>query len=327
MIIRELIIHCSSGKGGNGVIHFRRNKFISKGGPDGGNGGDGGSVFFVANNFVSNLNHLKKKRFIKADNGFDGSINFKKGKKGEDLFIQVPINTTIIDMCNNIIFKLNRNKDSILVFKGGRGGLGNSCFKTSFNRSPNICTQGLKGKSGNLYIELNLISDVAIIGLPNAGKSTLLSVMTSAKPLIGNYPFTTIDINLGLLYNKLKNKSLIISDYPGIIKGSSKGKGLGFRFLKNLYYSTIFLFVISIESIDPAVDFEILLNELFLFDSILKNKKRILIFTKIDLLNQKQKLEFEKKVPKNEDVIFVSSFNNIGINYMTQRIFDLFKKN
>ncbi|WP_110480625.1 GTPase ObgE [Candidatus Karelsulcia muelleri] len=299
-------IYCRSGNGGSGMIHFKKNKTFSKGGPDGGDGGKGGNVIIRGNNQLYTISHLKKKKHNIAENGKNGGVNRITGSKGKNYIIEVPIGTigTIVkDEKKQIIFEiLNKDEEKILLY-GGKGGKGNWNFKNY--KSPFYSEKGKLGKEAIFILELKILADVGIIGFPNSGKSTLISVITSSKSKISNYPFTTLIPNLGIAK---KFHNMIIADIPGIIKGASQGKGLGFKFLKHIQRNIILLIMISAETKNYIKEYNIIINELSEYDPYLLKKKRLLIISKSDLLDEKLKNEIKKELPKNEKFIFFSSF-------------------
>jgi GTP-binding protein len=326
-MLDELKINCIAGQGGDGCLHFKTNKFNFKGGPDGGNGGDGGSIIILGDNRLQSLSHLQKINKFKAEDGFNGSTNFKKGATGKNVIIKVPINTGIKDVNNKLLFKVLFHKQKYIIFKGGLGGYGNAFFKNSIFRSPVKYTKGKKGEKGLVILEFTLRSDVAIIGEPNTGKSTLLSYLTSAKPQIGDYSFTSLNVNLGVIYthnSKYLIKSLVVSDVPGIIKGACFGKGLGLKFLRHLFDNTILLIAIPINIYHPQEYLDMILNELYIYDVTLLKKTIILLITKSDLFDLKYHKEFIDKIKTNYVIIFISCLNGYGLDLLRQKIFDIF---
>lgn len=312
-------ISCKSGNGGSGLIHFRREKFIHKGGPDGGDGGKGGNVIIQGNNQLYTISHLKEKKHNIAENGKNGGINRITGSNGKDCIIEVPIGTLIKDEYKNIIMEiLNHNEKKILLY-GGKGGKGNWHFKNAICQAPFYSEKGKIVKEFSFFLELKILADVGIIGFPNSGKSTLISIITSSQPKIDNYPFTTLNPNIGIL-NYKKFKKLVIADIPGIIKGASKGKGLGFQFMKHIQRNRIILILISCESNNYIKEYNIILNELNYFDTNFLKKKRLLLISKSDYLDNELKYEILKKLPKNEKYIFISSFSKEGLDELINYI-------
>ncbi|WP_110483042.1 GTPase ObgE [Candidatus Karelsulcia muelleri] len=306
-------IYCRSGNGGSGMIHFKKNKTL---GPDGGDGGKGGNVIIIGNNQLYTISHLKKKKHNIAENGKNGGVNRITGSKGKNSIIEVPIGTIVKDEKKQIIFEiLNQNEEKILLY-GGKGGKGNW-------KSPFYSEKGKLGKEAIFILELKILADVGIIGFPNSGKSTLISVITSSKSKISNYPFTTLIPNLGIA-NLKKFNNLIIADIPGIIKGASQGKGLGFKFLKHIQRNRILLIMISAETKNYIKEYNIIINELSEYDPYLLKKKRLLIISKSDLLDEKLKNEIKKELPKNEKFIFFSSFQKDNFFSFKKKIFNFY---
>ncbi|AHG60000.1 Obg family GTPase CgtA [Buchnera aphidicola] len=318
--IDQTIIEVIAGKGGNGCVNFRREKYIPKGGPDGGDGGDGGNVWLEANNNLNTLIDLRFKKKFCAQNGENGSGKKCSGKKGSDINIQVPIGTKVINyQTREVIGDLIKNKQKILVAKGGWHGLGNTRFKSSTNRSPRQSTMGTIGEKRDIQLELMLIADVGTLGMPNVGKSTLVKSISGAKTKIADYPFTTLNPVLGSV-NIKNNKKFIIADIPGIIKGASNGSGLGIRFLKHLERCKILLHIVDLKpqnNFHPMKNISIVLNELKKYNIALYNKPRWLVFNKIDLLNleeiKKIIKEIESKLETQEKYYFISSKKQTGI--------------
>ena len=308
----------SSGNGGKGSIHLRREKFITKGGPDGGDGGRGGNVIFRANSDLWTLYSFKFQKFFKAGHGGDGSKNQSSGKNGKDLYIDVPIGTLIKNSeTNKLIFEISEKNKQEIILKGGIGGRGNSHFKTSTRQTPRYAQPGKKGIEMQITLELKLLADVGLVGFPNAGKSTLLSEITSAKPKIADYEFTTLKPNLGIV-NFDDYRSFVMADIPGIIEGASDGKGLGHYFLRHIERNSILLYLIPIDSKNLKDEFNILQKELVKFNPELVDKQIIIAFTKCDLLDQELydeyfneiEGEFNSKINK----VMISSFSKMGIS-------------
>ena len=309
-------INVRSGNGGKGSTHLRREKYVAKGGPDGGNGGRGGNIIFVSDKNLWTLFHFKFQKHFKAENGGDGGKSRSSGSNGKDQIIRVPVGTVVKDtLTNQILFESINNQDEKVVVEGGKGGLGNWNFKSSTNQTPRYAQPGLIGIEKKLTIELKLLADVGLVGLPNAGKSTLLSVLTDAKPKIANYEFTTLKPNLGIVKHRDYN-TFVISDIPGIIKGASKGKGLGHHFLRHIERNSILVILISIESNNLKKTFDILMTELNSFSSELIDKEKLLVISKCDLLSQDELNKIKKEVKivfSNCDIHFISSANMSGI--------------
>ncbi len=285
--VDEAQIHVQAGRGGDGIVSFRREKYIPFGGPNGGDGGDGGSVYLVADR---NLNTLVDFQFVsqyKAENGRPGQGQQKTGRSGEDLYIKVPVGTTVIDAdTQEVIGDLTEDGQTLLVARGGRHGLGNVHFKSSTNRAPRQCTRGEPGEARNLKLELKVLADVGLLGLPNAGKSSLIAAVSAARPKIANYPFTTLYPNLGVVRIS-PEFSFVMADIPGLIEGASEGVGLGVQFLKHLSRTGLLLHVVDIAPVDgsdPAHNIEVVEQELEKYSRALADKPRWLVFNKIDLL-------------------------------------------
>lgn len=306
-------IFCRSGKGGAGSTHFRRDKSTAKGGPDGGDGGNGGNIIIKGNSNMWTLLHLRYKKHIFAEHGEQGTGNHSFGKNGKNSFINVPLGTIIKDAeTNNIICEVTKDNEEHVLVKGGLGGRGNAHFKSSTNQSPRYAQPGEKYSEGWYILELKVLADIGLVGFPNVGKSTLLSVVSAAKPEIANYPFTTLAPNLGIVSYR-NDRSFIMADIPGIIEGASEGKGLGLRFLRHIERNTTLLFMVPSDSNDIKEEYNILLNELKKYNPELLDKDRILAITKSDLLDSELKSEITKTLPKNIDSIFISSIAQQGL--------------
>src|SRR3989339_1816492 len=286
MFIDQAELEIKAGYGGDGAVTFRREKYVPKGGPSGGNGGKGGDVIIQAFGNLNTLLDFKYKRKYLAGDGAIGGSSLKDGKNGKDILIKVPVGTIIKDFeSDKILSDLDGEGKRIVIAKGGRGGKGNSNFATSTNQAPRYAEEGKKGESKKIILELKLIADVGIVGFPNAGKSTLISVISSAKPKIADYPFTTLEPNLGIVYYK-DYKSFTVADIPGIIEGAHEGKGLGLKFLRHIERTKILLIMIDVTSEEYQKDYKTLLKELNSYSEILSEKKKILAFTKADLVDQ-----------------------------------------
>lgn len=305
-------IHCKSGNGGSGSRHMRREKYIPKGGPDGGDGGRGGHVIVRGNKQMWTLLHLKFNKHTKAQHGEPGRGNQKTGAEGNDAYIEVPIGTIARDNeTNEVLFEISKDGQEEILKRGGRGGKGNTHFKSSTNRTPDFAQTGEEGSEGWCILELKVLADVGLVGFPNAGKSTLLSVLSAAKPEIANYPFTTLRPNLGIISYR-DNASFIMADIPGIIEGAHEGKGLGLRFLRHIERNSLLLFMIPADSEDIKKEFEILLNELKQYNPELLDKQRILAITKSDMLDEELMEEIKKDLPQIA-TIFISSVSNYNL--------------
>ena len=305
-----------SGNGGKGSAHFRREKYITKGGPDGGNGGRGGHVIVIADKSLWTLFHFKYQRHFKSEHGGDGSGSRSSGADGKDVYIRVPLGTIVKNSkTNQIIYETIEHGEEKIILEGGMGGLGNWNFKSSTNQAPRYSQPGVKGKELQITLELKVLADVGLVGFPNVGKSTLLKTITSAKPKIGNYEFTTLKPNLGIVEYR-DFKSFVIADIPGIIKGASKGKGLGHYFLRHIERNSILLFLISSESEKIVDQYHILLNELKQYNPELLDKQRVIAISKTDLINKKRMDEISLEIQKKINDIsfnFISSVSNSGL--------------
>ncbi|MFN5033051.1 MAG: GTPase ObgE [Flavobacteriia bacterium] len=312
-------IHCSSGNGGGGSTHFRREKYIPKGGPDGGDGGRGGHIIVRGNSQLWTLLHLKFKKHIKAGHGAHGAGNLKTGSQGSDEYIEVPLGTLARDEeTGEVLFEITENGEEQIIQPGGRGGLGNNHFKSPTNQTPRHAQPGEEGREGWKILELKVLADVGLVGFPNAGKSTLLSVLSAAKPEIGNYPFTTLRPNLGIVAYR-DHRSFIMADIPGIIEGAHLGKGLGLRFLRHIERNSLLLFMVPADSEDIHKEYKVLLNELKQYNPELLHKERILAITKSDMLDAELMKEMEKDLPKIPH-IFISSVAEQGLDRLKDMI-------
>ena len=314
-------IHCTSGNGGGGSTHLRREKYIPKGGPDGGDGGRGGHVILRGNKQLWTLLHLKFKKHIKAGHGSHGAGGLKTGSQGSDVYIDVPLGTVAKDgETGDILFEITEEGEERIIQKGGRGGLGNNNFKSPTNQTPRYAQPGEGGEEGWKVLELKVLADVGLVGFPNAGKSTLLSVLSAAKPEIGNYPFTTIRPNLGIVAYR-DYRSFIMADIPGIIEGAHEGKGLGLRFLRHIERNSLLLFMIPADSDDIKKEYKILLNELKQYNPELLHKDRILAITKSDMLDAELTTALTKELPK-VPFIFISSVAQQGLDKLKDMIWE-----
>jgi GTP-binding protein len=314
-------IHCTSGNGGGGSTHLRREKYIPKGGPDGGDGGRGGHVILRGNKQLWTLLHLKFKKHIKAGHGSHGSGGLKTGAQGEDVYMEVPLGTVVKDgETGDVLFEITDEGEEVIIQPGGRGGLGNNHFKSPTNQTPRFAQPGESGAESWKILELKVLADVGLVGFPNAGKSTLLSVLSSAKPEIANYPFTTLRPNLGIVKYR-DYRSFIMADIPGIIEGAHKGKGLGLRFLRHIERNSLLLFMIPADSEDIHKEYKILLNELKQYNPELLHKERILAITKSDMLDDELIAAMKKDLPKIP-YIFISSVAQKGLTELKDIIWE-----
>ena len=306
-------IYCRSGKGGRGSSHFRREKYIPKGGPDGGDGGDGGDIILRGNRNYWTLLHLKFERHILAENGESGGAKRSSGKAGASRTIEVPCGTVVYDAeTGDFICDIAEDGQEVVLLKGGKGGLGNWNFKTSTNQAPRYAQPGIPCQERFVILQLKLLADVGLVGLPNAGKSTLLSVVSAAKPKIADYPFTTLEPNLGIVSYR-DNRSFVMADIPGIIEGASEGRGLGLRFLRHIERNSLLLFMVPADADDIAKEYEILHNELVQYNPELVDKGRVLAITKSDMLDQELIDALAEELPQGLPYVFISSITGLGI--------------
>jgi len=316
-------IFAASGNGGKGSVHLHREKYIQKGGPDGGDGGRGGHIILRGNNNMWTLIHLKFKKHYKAEHGGGGGKSRSTGKDGEDIYIDVPLGTIVKDgETQKTLFEITENGEEKILVEGGMGGRGNWHFKSATNQTPRYAQSGIPGQEGWYQLELKLLADVGLVGFPNAGKSTLLSVITSAKPKIADYAFTTLKPNLGIVKHR-EFQSFVMADIPGIIEGAAEGKGLGHRFLRHIERNSILLFLVPADSTDIQKEYEILLNELKKHNPELLDKDRLLAISKSDMLDDELKEEIEKELPKDLPHLFISSVAQTGLNELKDRLWQL----
>jgi GTP-binding protein len=305
-------VFCRSGNGGAGSAHLRREKFVPKGGPDGGDGGRGGHVILRGNSQLWTLLHLKYQRHIFAGHGGAGGSQQSTGADGKDVYIEVPLGTIAkTGETEEFIFEITSHDEEKILSKGGKGGLGNVHFKSSTNQTPRYAQPGEPGSEDWFILELKILADVGLVGFPNAGKSTLLSVVSAAKPKIADYPFTTLTPNLGIVSYR-DNKSFVMADIPGIIEGAHEGKGLGIRFLRHIERNSILLFMVPADSKNIADEYEVLINELRMYNPELLDKKRVLAISKSDLLDKELMDEIRKELPDLPRV-FISSVTGFGL--------------
>ncbi len=303
----------ASGNGGNGSMHLHREKYVPKGGPDGGDGGRGGHIILRGNPQFWTLIHLKYKKHIRAEEGESGSGSLRHGRNGKDIYLDVPLGTVAKDAeTGEILFEITEPGEEKIIVKGGRGGLGNANFKTSTNQTPRYAQPGELGVEGWFILELKILADVGLVGFPNAGKSTLLSTVSAARPKVADYAFTTLEPSVGIV-NYYDDKSFVMADIPGIIEGASEGKGLGHRFLRHIERNSVLLFMVPADSKDILAEYKILLKELKKFNPQLLDKQRILAVTKSDMLDDELKREIKPHLPRKIPTIFISSVANEGI--------------
>ncbi len=309
-------IYCRSGKGGRGSTHMHRAKYLPKGGPDGGNGGRGGHVILRGNRNYWTLLHLRYDRHIRAEHGGNGSKSKSTGKQGADKYIEVPCGTVVYDAeTGEYICEVTQHEQEVILLKGGRGGLGNFNFATPTNKAPRYAQPGEPMQERAVILELKLLADVGLVGFPNAGKSTLVNALSSAKPKIGNYPFTTLEPSLGIVPYR-DGRSFVIADIPGIIEGASEGRGLGLRFLRHIERNSLLLFMVPADTDDIKHEYEVLLNELAQFNPELLSKGRVLAITKCDLLGMDEELMemLKENLPNDLPVVFISAVAQQGLN-------------
>ena len=315
-------IYIKAGDGGSGSASFRREKFIEFGGPDGGDGGKGGSVIFVTNKNLNTLIDFRYQQHFKAERGQNGKGKRKTGKNGKDLILKVPLGTQIFEEDNNtLIDDLAISEQKLIIANGGKGGLGNVRFKSSTNRSPRKKTDGNEGESFWIWLQLKVIADIGIIGMPNSGKSSLLSALTDAKPKIANYPFTTINPNLGVA--SYKNREITLADIPGLIEGAHEGVGLGDKFLRHIERCKSILHLIDITNDDLIENYSKVRKELFKYSNKLEKKREIVVFNKIDMISKEEinkKLDiFKKKI--NKKVLLISALKHVGLKDIKENLF------
>ena len=315
-------MHVTSGKGGKGSMHLHREKYIEKGGPDGGDGGRGGHIILRGNENYWTLIHFKFRRHHKALQGAHGSKSRSTGADGQDIFLDVPLGTVVKDSdTEEVMFEITENNEEVILCRGGKGGRGNWHFKTPTNQTPRYAQPGLEGEEKNVTLEMKLLADVGLVGFPNAGKSTLLSVITSAKPKIANYEFTTLKPNLGIV--EYRNfQSFVMADIPGIIEGASEGKGLGHYFLRHIERNSTLLFLIPADADDIVKQYGILLNELKVYNPEMLDKDRFVAISKSDMLDEELEAEMKAELDKTLGVpyIFISSVAQKGIMELKDKL-------
>ena len=320
--VDQIRIYCRSGHGGAGIKHFRRDKLTAYGGPDGGDGGRGGHIILRGNRNLWTLLHLRYHKNVLAEDGEKGGDNNRTGRNGKDIILEVPLGTVVKDEeTGEVEMEILHDGEEKIWLPGGKGGLGNTNFKTATNQAPEHAQPGLPGVEGWKVVELKVLADVGLVGFPNAGKSTLLSVLTAAKPKIADYAFTTITPNLGIVEYR-DAKSFCIADLPGIIEGAAEGKGLGHRFLRHIERNSVLLFLIPADSKDHRKEFEILVNELEEYNPELLHKQFIIAISKSDMLDEELKEAIARELPPNTPHIFISAVTN----YHLQELKDLLWK-
>ncbi|MFA6676267.1 MAG: GTPase ObgE [Bacteroidales bacterium] len=316
----------ASGNGGKGSMHMRREKYIPKGGPDGGNGGRGGNIILRGNPQYWTLINLKYKKHIKAEHGADGSGSMSSGADGKDVYLDVPLGTIAKDAeTGEVLCEIVNPGEEKIIVKGGRGGLGNYNFKSATNQTPRYSQPGEEGSEGWFILELKLLADVGLVGFPNAGKSTLLSSVSAARPKIANYAFTTLEPNLGIV-SYYDNKSFVMADIPGIIEGAHEGKGLGLRFLRHIERNSMLLFLVPADANNIVEEYNILLKELKEYNPELLDKERLLAISKSDMLDDELTEEIDKTIPESIPHIFISSVSGLNIPELKDMIWNLLNK-
>ena len=319
-------IFARSGHGGAGSAHFRREKFVAFGGPDGGDGGKGGSIILQGDSQYWTLIHLKYQRHIFAEDGQCGSGARSSGKDAQDIIVRVPLGTVARDAeTGEIVGEVTDDGEQLVLLKGGRGGLGNWHFKTATNQAPRYAQPGEEGAEGAFILELKVLADVGLVGFPNAGKSTLLSVVSAAKPKIANYAFTTLEPNLGIVACR-DNHSFVMADIPGIIEGAHEGRGLGTRFLRHIERNSVLLFMIPADSEDICKDYEILLGELTQYNPELLDKERLLAITKCDMLDEELMTEMRAHLPEGLPTVMISSVTSLNIQQLKDMLWEALHK-
>lgn len=319
-------IYAASGKGGKGSSHLHREKFIEKGGPDGGDGGRGGHVVLVGSKNLWTLFHLKFLRHIKAGHGGDGGSSRSTGHDGDDKFVEVPLGTVVRDKdTDEVLFEITEHGQKEILVKGGKGGLGNWHFRSATNQTPRYAQPGMPGNEIDVILELKVLADVGLVGFPNAGKSTLLSVLTSAKPKIADYPFTTLKPNLGIVAYR-DFQSFVIADIPGIIEGAAEGRGLGHYFLRHIERNSTLLFLIPADADDIKAQYDILLDELRRFNPELLDKDRLIVISKSDMLDDELKGEMKAHLDKDfagMEYMFISSVAQQGLMELKDKLWKM----
>lgn len=317
-------VYVKSGNGGAGSAHLRREKFVPKGGPDGGDGGRGGHIILRGNEQLWTLLHLKYRKHIKAEHGANGGKQRSTGKDGDDIILEVPLGTIAKNAeTGEELFEITTHDEEQILLSGGRGGLGNFHFKSATNQTPRYAQPGEEGSEGWYILELKVLADVGLVGFPNAGKSTLLSVLTAAKPEIADYAFTTLQPNLGVVSYR-DDRSFVMADIPGIIEGAAEGKGLGLRFLRHIERNPVLLFMVPADAMDIAQEYRTLLNELEKYNPELTDKNRILAITKSDLLDDELRNEVDQSFNIDIPYVFISSVARTGLNELKDLIWRSF---
>lgn len=318
-------LHLTSGNGGKGSVHLHREKYITKGGPDGGDGGRGGHIILKTNPNLWTLFHLKFKRHVKAEHGMHGASGRSSGADGKDQYIEVPLGTVVRDKeTQKILFELTEANQEVIIAEGGMGGRGNWHFKTSTNQTPRYAQPGIPGQEVDIILELKILADVGLVGFPNAGKSTLLSVITAAKPKIADYEFTTLKPNLGIV--KYRDfQTFVVADIPGIIEGAAEGKGIGHRFLRHIERNSTLLFLVPADADDIVEQYHILLDELKRYNAEMLDKQRIIAISKSDMLDAELQAEITAEIKQELDVpfVFISSVAQQGLTELKDALWKM----
>jgi GTP-binding protein len=321
MLVDEVVIRVNAGTGGNGAVSFKRNAQTAKGGPDGGNGGNGGNVYFQGINDITALSEFSYKKSVKAEDGVKGGKQNLFGRNGKDLIVKLPLGSVITNLKTKEVLEIKNETSKILIAMGGKGGKGNNEFKTATDQAPYYAEKGGIGDEKHLKIELKLIADIGLIGLPNAGKSSLLEVLTNAKPKIGNYAFTTLEPNLGVMQG-----GLILADIPGLIEGASSGKGLGDKFLKHIERTKVLIHCIDVNSDIPLKNYATVRNELQNYNEDLVTKNELIVLTKTDLIDSKSLLKLKKQFAKiSSNVLNVSIYDELSLGKLKENIIQFLK--
>ena len=319
-------VYVRSGNGGKGSTHLHREKFVEKGGPDGGDGGRGGDIIIRGNKNLWTLINFKFQQHFRAEHGGDGGANRSTGADGKSVYLEVPLGTIVKDaLTDEVLFEITQDKEEKVALKGGKGGLGNWHFRTATNQTPRYAQPGIQGEERELLLELKVLADVGLVGFPNAGKSTLLSVITSAKPKIGDYPFTTLKPNLGIVQNR-DYQSFVVADIPGIIEGAAEGKGLGHYFLRHIERNSVLLFLIPADSPDIVAEYHILLNELKEYNPELLDKDRLIAISKSDMLDEELTEAIRQEVAiglGDTPFLFISSVSGKGIQQLKDKLWEM----
>ena len=321
-------IHVASGKGGQGSAHLRREKYVAKGGPDGGDGGRGGHVILKGNKNLWTLFHLKFKRHVRAEHGEHGGKQTSTGADGGDQYIEVPLGTVVRDTeTQEILHEITEDGQETIVARGGKGGQGNAHFKTATNQTPRYAQPGMEGEEVDVTLELKILADVGLVGFPNAGKSTLLSVITAAKPKIADYEFTTLKPNLGIVEYR-DYKTFVVADIPGIIEGAAEGKGIGHRFLRHIERNSTLLFLIPADAPDITKQYEILLDELRRYNPEMLDKDRLVAISKSDMLDEELKAELKAELDEklNAPYMFISAVAQQGLTQLKDKLWEMLNK-